>query len=484
MQDVLELDTFLSKIQVEIDRHVSNLCSLIPGIKREKLTDALMLDGFSLIKNLAAEKQLSSVATERHAFFYWLKILEGNKPNEIIRDWGLHSAIEKRDTFKESADLGFHPHLRSYSLIKEICPPNIPLKNIKTILLKIFFNLYSLLSLLGNNESYKVKSLLDVESRFDVPFTEPQESMEDEDEEEDASSSDCFGFSCDSSGTEPEKVIPLYPSEDLEEIIKEMDQLVGLQNVKDELRNLISYVKVNNLRRQKGLKSIDVSLHCVFMGPPGTGKTTFARIIGRAYKTLGILKKGHVIETDRSQLIAGYLGQTALKTREVLNKSLDGVLFIDEAYSLSSRDDQYGKECIETILKFMEDHRDRFVLIAAGYEQEMSTFLESNPGFSSRFNKYFNFPNYSQDELMLILASAFKSHGFELEEKAIPLFKQQIIDGIRSEGTKFGNARFVRNLCESTIQNQFKRVARIKEPTTSELTWIYASDVAIKRGLQ
>jgi replication-associated recombination protein RarA len=224
------------------------------------------------------------------------------------------------------------------------------------------------------------------------------------------------------------------------------------------------------------LPTVSLSLHSVFFGPPGTGKTTIARLISKSFKSLGILKKGHLVETDRSQLVAGYVGQTAIKTKEVLDKALDGVLFIDEAYSLSS-DDDFGKEAIDTILKYMEDNRDRLIVIVAGYENEMAEFINTNPGLKSRFNKYFNFPNYSGSELLEILIRIIQKNKFIISEEAKGKLTYIINDAIFAQGQQFGNARFARNLYEQIIQNQFLRVSQLENIEEEHLSEITLADL-------
>ncbi len=262
----------------------------------------------------------------------------------------------------------------------------------------------------------------------------------------------------------------------LESTLNELDELVGLSDIKNEVKSLINFAKVNEIRKSKGLPTVSLSLHSVFFGPPGTGKTTIARLISKAFKSLGILKKGHLIETDRSQLVAGYVGQTAIKTKEVLDKALDGVLFIDEAYSLSS-DDDFGKEAIDTLLKYMEDNRDRLIVIVAGYENEMAEFINTNPGLKSRFNKYFNFPNYSGSELLEILLRIIYKNKFVISDEAKGKLTYIINDAIFAQGQQFGNARFARNLYEQIIQNQFLRVSQLENIEEEHLSEITLADL-------
>jgi len=251
-------------------------------------------------------------------------------------------------------------------------------------------------------------------------------------------------------------------SDSLEATLKELDELIGLGDIKNEVKSLINFVKINQLRKSKGLPDVSLSLHSVFYGPPGTGKTTIARLISKAFKSMGLLKKGHLVETDRSQLVAGYVGQTAIKTKEILDQALDGVLFIDEAYSLNASDNDYGKEAIDTILKYMEDNRDRLIVIVAGYENEMADFINSNPGLKSRFNKYFYFPNFSGSELLDILISIIQKNKFSITEDAKNNLFYTINDALYKEGKHFGNARYVRNLYEKIVQNQFLRVSQME----------------------
>ena len=214
---------------------------------------------------------------------------------------------------------------------------------------------------------------------------------------------------CAASGSEPAANEEALPVESIEDLKAELNELIGLDGIKKEVNNLINMVTVHKLRKEHGLKSVDMSLHMVFSGNPGTGKTTIARMMARIYRSLGILSKGQLVEVDRSGLVAGYVGQTATKTAKVIESALGGVLFIDEAYSLSSKsENDFGLEAIDTLLKAMEDHREDLVVIVAGYDGLMDTFIHSNPGLESRFNRYLHFDDYSVDDMLAILSMQLK----------------------------------------------------------------------------
>ena len=239
--------------------------------------------------------------------------------------------------------------------------------------------------------------------------------------------------------TEPEKP-------DLDTLLAELDGLVGLEEVKKNVKSMMNLVKVRQLRQKEGLPVPPMSLHMVFLGNPGTGKTTVARLIGGLYAAIGALSKGQLVEVDRSGLVAGYVGQTAIKTQEVIASALGGVLFIDEAYSLASGgENDFGREAIETILKAMEDHRDELVVIAAGYTGPMEKFLSSNPGLESRFNKYIFFPDYDGDELNAIFHMQCKKNGYELDDEAESYAKEFFAAMYAGRDENFGNGRDVRN---------------------------------------
>lgn len=262
---------------------------------------------------------------------------------------------------------------------------------------------------------------------------------------------------------------------------KELDELIGLEDVKEEVRSLANFVKVQKMRQEKGLKTPKMSYHLVFTGSPGTGKTTVARIVARIYKDLGILKRGHTVETDRSGLVAEYMGQTAIKTNALVDSALNGVLFIDEAYALvpdaSYSGGDYGQEAISTLLKRMEDDRDRLVVIIAGYPKEMQRFIDSNPGLKSRFNRYINFPDYTAEELYRIYLMYAKKNEYTLNQEAGVYLRERLEDVVEHKTRNFGNARYVRNVFEKSIQRQANRISRMKSPKENDLTEIKKEDL-------
>jgi SpoVK/Ycf46/Vps4 family AAA+-type ATPase len=252
-----------------------------------------------------------------------------------------------------------------------------------------------------------------------------------------------------------------------------------LGNVKNEVRTLANFVKVQKQREAQGLKTPKMSYHLVFTGSPGTGKTTVARIVARIYKDLGVLKKGHTVETDRSGLVANYVGQTATKTNAVVDSALNGVLFIDEAYALvpENNSQDYGLEAISTLLKRMEDDRDKLVVIIAGYTNEMKRFIDSNPGLQSRFNRYIDFPDYSASELKDIFMMYLRKNQYNITPAAEELLKEKLDYAVEHKDRNFGNARYVRNMFEKSIQEQANRLSNVSNATKSQLTELTEEDI-------
>lgn len=260
--------------------------------------------------------------------------------------------------------------------------------------------------------------------------------------------------------------------------LQQLDKLIGLESVKEEVNKLTNFIKVQNLRKQKGMNAITLSYHCVFTGNPGTGKTTVARIVAQIYRELGILKKGQLVETDRSGLVAEYVGQTAVKTNKIIDSALDGVLFIDEAYSLvQGGGNDYGKEAIATLLKRMEDDRDQLIVILAGYDNEMKLFIDSNPGLQSRFNRYIHFSDYNAEELMAIFKLNLKKFDYELTNDAEQKISHLFSYAVSHKDQNFGNGRYARNVLEKTLENQATRLATVSEITEQMLRTIEEHDI-------
>ena len=271
--------------------------------------------------------------------------------------------------------------------------------------------------------------------------------------------------------------------ETLEEVMEQINKLVGMEKIKEQVATLVNLIKVEKERKARNLPATPVSLHSVFYGPPGTGKTTIARLLGRVYKCIGILKKGQLVETDRAGLVAGYVGQTATRVDEVVQKALDGVLFIDEAYSLSPEDTggrDFGQEAIDTILKRMEDFRDRLIVIVAGYPDEMERFINSNPGLKSRFNRYFFFDHYSPEELIRIFDIFSENAAFTVDEEAKVVLLDLLTSLHAKRNRQFGNGRLVRNIFERIVERQANRIAGISPLTDEILCSIKKEDIPDK----
>ncbi|MFN8020068.1 MAG: AAA family ATPase [Acidimicrobiales bacterium] len=271
--------------------------------------------------------------------------------------------------------------------------------------------------------------------------------------------------------------VQLPPERGIEELLAELDELVGLANVKAEVRRLTSLLQVQQLRAERGLPTIETSKHLVFTGNPGTGKTTVARLLSQIYRAVGVVSKGHLVETDRSKLVAGYVGQTALKTQQTLEASLGGMLLVDEAYALArGGENDFGREAIDTLVKFMEDHRDDLAIVAAGYVEEMQDFIDTNPGLKSRFTRTISFPDYTGDELVSIFVKLGDKHRYLCSDDALVRVRELIDAEPRTRG--FGNARFVRNLFETAVAHQAMRLAPLTDPSDEQLTTFTAADIA------
>lgn len=285
-----------------------------------------------------------------------------------------------------------------------------------------------------------------------------------------------LGFSFDIQEEKPVEVED--DGKTLEDLLEELDNLTGLESVKNDVNELINLIKIQKLREENGLKTTDISKHMVFSGSPGTGKTTVARIIANIYKKMGVCSKGQLVEVDRSGLVVGYIGQTATKTKEVIKSALGGILFIDEAYSLTvgKGDGDFGKEAIDTLLKAMEDNRDELIVIVAGYTDLMEEFLQSNPGLKSRFNKFINFEDFSNDELLDIINKQAIAKDYMIDREAFNYLKI-LIDGMTKEKSDdFANARTMRNLLEKAITNQASRIVSLPNIDKDVLTILTKED--------
>ena len=277
----------------------------------------------------------------------------------------------------------------------------------------------------------------------------------------------------------PENIKVNEPAQPVEEVMSQFKNLIGLNEIKSDVDALMKYIRVEKMRAERGFTTNPMSLHSVFMGPPGTGKTTVARLLGEIYRSLGILKRGHVVEVDRGSLVGEFIGQTAIKTNSLIDSAIDGILFIDEAYTLipedSSRD--FGQEAVDTLLKRMEDDRDRLIVIVAGYSDEMDRFLKSNPGLASRFNRIFHFADYSPEDLYKIFCQFCESGKYKLEKEASDKLMRYFKFIYQSRTKTFGNARKVRNIFEETVKNQSTRIAEVDDLTDEVLATIVLKDI-------
>ncbi len=272
------------------------------------------------------------------------------------------------------------------------------------------------------------------------------------------------------------EVPDLPPPRPIEELMEELEGLVGLEGVKAEVKLVADLIRVQNLRAERDLPVVDQSRHLVFTGNPGTGKTTVARLLAQIYRTLGVVERGHLVETDRSGLVAGFVGQTATKVVEVFDRADEGVVLIDEAYALvRGGGNDFGREAIDTIVKLVEDRRDRVVVIVAGYPDEMADFIDANPGLRSRFPKTIVFDDYSTDDLLAIFASMGERGGYTCDDEATEKLRAWFDAQPRDKG--FGNGRVARNLFEAAVARHASRVVGIEAPTDAELSTLVAADI-------
>lgn len=264
----------------------------------------------------------------------------------------------------------------------------------------------------------------------------------------------------------------------LDELLEDLNKMIGLINVKQQVNNLITYQTIQKKRRERGFNSEKNTLHMAFTGNPGTGKTTVARIVGHIYKQIGLLSKGHFIEVSRTDLIAGFQGQTALKVKKVIEAARGGVLFIDEAYSITENDhsDSYGRECLTELTKALEDYREDLVVIVAGYTEPMNLFFKSNPGLRSRFNTFIEFGDYSADELLDILSSMCKKNDYELNNKLRDTIHEYFVSATEHHDEYFANARLARNMFDNLVMNHAKRVILIKDISDYDLSVLLPDD--------
>jgi stage V sporulation protein K len=458
------LIAYIDDYKVKIKKHLSD-------DEQEKVLQFLKYDGCSMHASIYPSSDYNRPTSDYMLAIVWLLELNSEidiDPIKLIKKWNDVKGDLNKHLYElyQSTVLDFKVLNSLYQI--QAFPLDMDTKTaLATHTESLLYNLFALFAHSDNTltdyermEYDKLKSLM----KIDYSLLAEEVSMTSETIENNRKS--------ESNSTTPTST----SKRSIDDILDDIEALIGLSSIKQEIKSLINFIKVNQLRVDRGLPAVNVSLHSVFYGPPGTGKTTIARLMAEAFKELGLLNKGHLVEVDRSKLVAGYVGQTAIKTKQLLDEALDGVLFIDEAYTLSSGDD-YGKEAIDTMLKFMEDHRDRFVVVVAGYEDRMTAFINSNPGLKSRFNKYFFFPHYNGSELLDIFLLFSKKNKFNITDDAKHELLKMINDAIFSEGDQFGNARFVRNLYERIVQNQFTRISSLLDVTDEHLSEITLSDV-------
>ena len=441
------------------------------GLKPMSLVDCFNIECIALVKRLSFSKYV---------------------PNGIALLNGLMNTQYKFDTFDELLDSSNTITLTKVSeLIKTVYTIDIfaiAFEKLDQPIAQAIIHFYTLLGNacidIGNNtyDKEKFDRWIKAQQKYVDAFESGQDTIEIESvEEDDKNSVITISSTVYSDSATPKTLVTGSRENNTKSSFlnakEELESLVGLDSIKKDVVNLISLVKVQQMRKNKGLRSVPVSLHLVFTGNPGTGKTTVARILAQLYKEIGVLKKGQLIEVDRSDLVAGYVGQTALKTQEKIKEAMGGILFIDEAYTLAKEGNDFGQEAIDTILKSMEDNRDDFIVIVAGYDEPMQKFINSNPGLKSRFNKYFHFPDYSSGELIDIFKMMIRQYDYTITDDAMEAVTKKIEEMESKKGNNFANARDVRNYFEHIITRQATRISSLENPSNDQILEIIKKDV-------
>ncbi len=440
-----------SKQYIQTDSNKSNASSITSALKYTLAVDCNQV-GLNFASNPEMEKLWTGIRQYIFAEHYHEWIEYGELYDVSVYNWkNIFDTCIKNEIDAGLCELIYNE--KKYESSFEIARDPINLFFIRNSGLLI------LAGIAAGKKSKLVSELASLRAEFIKKIAEYDGKVTSDEEEEvdDLISKIDDAFDLDLSGKKAKA------EEEMKLALESLNSMIGLESVKHEVLSLKNIVEMRKRQLEQGLSVVPMSYHCVFTGNPGTGKTTVARIIAQIYKGLGILKKGHLVECDRSSLVAGYVGQTAIKTNEVVDKALDGVLFIDEAYALAKDGDSFGQEAIDTLLKRMEDDRDRLVVIVAGYTNEMKTFIDSNPGLKSRFNRYIEFEDYSAEEMLTIFKNLATKQKYTLSEESEKTLLNIFKDVKECEDNSFGNARGVRNLFEKALINQANRLARNPE---------------------
>lgn len=426
--------------------------------KPVEFTPKLMFHTISIVANLT----ISDNQTSKSDLDYLHAIMRRFNPNRIIVDYYWSCRGNDNHYFEESTpDL-----LSDIVAIDQSLKKRAILKNDDQMLRKPLRLAVDLFNMVGQLYIRLFGTTDDKEKSFNKYIERMEEYITSLDSSTDYSTTSDF------SDIKNTAVVTNFDN-----TLAELNNLVGLDNIKHDVDELISLAKMNKMRAENGLKSIPLSLHLVFTGNPGTGKTTVARILAKLYNEIGILSQGQLIEVDRSDLVAGYVGQTAIKTSEKIKEALGGILFIDEAYTLAKDGNDFGQEAIDTLLKAMEDNRDDFIVIVAGYQAPMEKFINSNPGLKSRFNKFFLFPDYSSDELSVIFRQICKKYDYSVSDDVLALVDQHIASVVATKTDNFANAREIRNYFERIVANQALRLSKLNDVSQTDLYTITVDDL-------